>query len=441
MILSEAQSENAGRSDSLSLLIIDEAAFMRSQRMIEGIVASAQPTLSKTGGQMVIISTSNGIVGPGKWYYEQVQQAKYGDEINTLFVPIGWFEVPDDIRIKGPKKGYNNILQKFIDRNYFHSKEVRGEMELFFKPIGEKEWKENEWLKKQRDDLGDTRYKQEVLRKFVVGGDKVFTEDVLEGLEKKTKEPIAKNEFGGTEYNGLWFWRYPREKGKYILASDPASGTSKDFSAIQIFDVENYEQVAEYKGHIQTNNFAHLIKKLAMYYNEAYVVVESNSIGEAVFGELYYGKDPYQYMYKTKKTKNGVIRFTGWETNTKTRQLIMNDLVDWLTNEDLSKRLKVYSKRLWEELSLLVWETNNRIAAASSSHDDAVIAMSLAIHLRGKAETGGESFLITEDGHMIESSKDNNSAEEDEGLFGIFLSNESEDDMMMREHRDWLLGE
>ena len=69
-----------------------------------------------------------------------------------------------------------------------------------------------------------------------------------------------------------------------------------------------------------------------------------------------------------------------------------------------------------------------------------LIAMALAIHLRGKAETGGESFLITEDGIMVESSKDNNSAEDDEGLFGIFITNENEDDMMMREHRDWLLG-
>jgi len=441
MILSESQSENAGRSDSLSLLIIDEAAFMRSKRMIEGIIASAQPTLSKTGGQMIVVSTSNGTAGPGEWYYSQVQQAKYGDEVNTLFVPIGWFEVPDDPRIDGPKKGYNKELEEFVNRDYFNNKTVREEMENFFKPIGEKFYNKNEWLKKQFDDLGDVRFKQEVLRKFIVGGDKVFTEETLEKIQNKIREPISKNEFGNTEYKGLWFFKNPIKNARYIITVDVSSGTGKDFSAIQIFDIERYEQVCEYKGHITTKNFAILIKKLALYYNEAFVVVESNSIGEAVFNELYFSDDAYSFVYKKTKTNNGITRSTGWETNVKTRKLIINDLIDWITSEELFKRLKIYSRRLWEELCTFIWTSGGKAEHAPGSNDDLIISMALAIHLRGKAEHSGESFLVTEDGQIVESSKDKNKEEEEFNIFDeVLYSGETEEQMMERKSLKWLLS-
>lgn len=67
-IKSEARSPNAGRSATLSLLVLDEAAFYGSADMAEQIVASAMPTLTRTGGSLIFISTPNGMNGAGKYY-------------------------------------------------------------------------------------------------------------------------------------------------------------------------------------------------------------------------------------------------------------------------------------------------------------------------------------------------------------------------------------
>ena len=58
-----ASNESAGRSESLSLLILDEAAFIDK---IDTIWTAAQQTLA-TGGKCIAISTPNGV---GNWFHK-----------------------------------------------------------------------------------------------------------------------------------------------------------------------------------------------------------------------------------------------------------------------------------------------------------------------------------------------------------------------------------
>jgi len=360
-ILSESQSDNAGRSDSLSLLILDEAAHYQSEKMIRGIVASAQPTLNKTGGTMVVISTPNGTSGKGAWYYEQVEAAKLELENDTKYLEIDWWEVPDDKRIKGPKKGYNNILEKAIQEDYYYNKNVKEKYKKFFDPIAKEYWKDNSWLKASMDDLQELTYKQEILHEFVIGGSKVFSESTIDRIKENIKPPKYKDYIDKTEVKGFWVWKRPTPKHRYIIGVDISSGTSNDYSSIQVFDTIEYEQAAEYKGFISTPNLSRLINKVAKAYNNAYVVIECNSIGDGVFNALYYNEnDPYRNVFKQKKTKNGVTRMTGWITDVKTRKLIANEFIDWITVDDLWNNIKIYSSRLHEEIKTWVWKTGNK---------------------------------------------------------------------------------
>ncbi len=433
-ILSESQSENAGRSDSLSLLILDEAAHYRSERMIRGIVAAAQPTLSRTGGKMIILSTPNGVAGPGAYYYEQVLSAKSGLEKDTKLISIDWWEVPDTANVPGPQKGYNIKLNEAIKRNYYHNENVKKEYQKFFEPIAETGWRDNDWLKKQRDDLGEILYKQEVLHSFIVGEHQVFNEDILNRVKLEAKEPIIKNKLGKNNIQGLWIWKQPVPKHRYILGVDCSTGTGDDSSSIQIVDVETYEQVAEYKGFISTKLFGRFVKLIAQYYNQAYIVIECNSIGEAVFNEVYYNdNDPYLNVFKQLKKKNNITRYTGWITDTKTRTLIINELIDWLTVDELWDEFTINSDRFHYEMSTWIW-SGARVDHASGSHDDLLIAMALCIYLRNKVEEAGESFLINDAGQIIEyDSKDN--LEEGKGdVFDIFFSDEESKDIIQERH-------
>ena len=73
-----ASNESAGRSEALSLLIIDEAAFIDK---IDTIWTAAQQTLS-TGGGCIALSTPNGV---GNWFHKQWIGAEEGtNEFNTI---------------------------------------------------------------------------------------------------------------------------------------------------------------------------------------------------------------------------------------------------------------------------------------------------------------------------------------------------------------------
>ena len=63
--------EDSGRSEALSLLILDEAAFIDK---IDTIWTAAQQTLA-TGGQCIGISTPNGV---GNWFHKTWMDAKDG---------------------------------------------------------------------------------------------------------------------------------------------------------------------------------------------------------------------------------------------------------------------------------------------------------------------------------------------------------------------------
>lgn len=419
-IKSEARSPNAGRSSTLSLLVMDEAAFYGSEHMARSIVASAMPTLTRTGGSLILISTPNGMFGEGQYYFEQVQQGQMeGSTKSSKLLEVDWYEVPDMEGIY-PQKGYNHILNAYIEKGYFHNHQLRQELKAIFKPIQEN-WKENPWLKAQYDVLGEAKFRQEILHDFVAMGSAVFNNEVLVKVSSRVKEPVIKNVLGNSMIEGLWIWRNPVPNHRYILAADVATGTSNDFSTTQVLDAADYEQVAEYHGHISTPNFGNLIKKVANYYNQAYVVVESNSIGEAVFNSLYYDEyEPYNNVFKQEKTKNNITRMTGWITDTKTRKLIVNEIIDWMTVDDLFNTLKIYSSRLYTELTTWIWNAG-KAEHQESSHDDLIIAFALCLYLRNKATSSGSSFIIDEKGNTIAHDARLDTGKVDNGLYGILL--------------------
>ena len=447
-VLSESASERAGRGDSLSLLILDEAAHYLSDRLTRGIIAAAMPTLSVTGGDVIIISTPNGTSGAGSYYYEQVNQLQVnGNTATSKLIEIDWWEVPDREDIL-PHRGYNPELDKAIERNYYNNWKVREEYRDFFGPVSDN-WRDNDWLCKQHEELGDILYKQEVIHSFIVGENQVFTDDILDKVREEVSKsiPVVENMLGNANVKGMMIWKLPIPKHRYILGVDVGKGTSNDFSAIQVMDVETYEQVAEFHAKIGTKLFGRLVKKVARYYNAGYICVECNGIGEAVFNEIYHhDTDPYDNVFKRLVTKNGLKIMTGWDTNVKSRKLMTNSFIDWLSVDHLFDELKLNSKRLYTELTTWVW-SGDRPDHAEGAHDDLIIALGLCLYLRNKAVSFGESFLINEDGKMIESSE---LGEEEEILgeeaYGMALDTENVEDIFKsrhncsREEYKWLIS-
>ena len=401
-----ARSKSAGRGTSPTMVILDEAAFYLTNSIIEGIVSSVMPSLSRTGGQLFVVSTPNGSAegSEGYWYYNQVRQLQEAGGIDGLarLYDVAWWEVLDYPGIT-PYKGYNEKVKGYIARDYFNHPEVKKEAYAFFDPIAKDHWKENEWLSYQMSTAGKVKYMQEILQNFVVTGNTVFSDEILDRVSARTKVPISKDILNKKPLKGLWIWKEPLPDHKYIMSGDIAKGSGDDSSCIQIIDISNYEQVAEFNGKCTTLDMAHYAYRIGEYYNWAYGIIECNSIGEATFMELYYNLN-YPNLFKQKKNKNGVEVMTGWMTTVKSRELITNKFIDFYYDDSMWKYYKPYSERLLDQMKYWVWK-GGRPDHSGNAHDDNIMSMAIGLFNIADAiknvRSEDDTFFISENGDNI----------------------------------------
>jgi len=311
-IRSESQSENAGRGDSISLLIMDEVAHYQSDRMVRKIVSSSGPALTKTGGQLLVISTPSGTSGAGQYYYEQVVNAQISKDKHTKLVTIDWWEIPDDPTIAGPKKGFNEILEKAIKEGYYYNQEIKSKYNAFFSPIAKEKYYENPWLRRQYEDSNEQSYRQEILHEFIVSGNMVFNKDVLSKIEGRIREPIIKNRFKTTEVDGLWIWKEPKPGKRYAMSCLPTGEKVLTNSGIKnIEDVSFDDLLIDKNG----NPTKILNKQISNKNNEyVYKIKLSNILRETTFT----GNHPILSSKKTKIVRNkntGRRWLFNWEFN------------------------------------------------------------------------------------------------------------------------------
>ena len=99
-----------------------------------------------------------------------------------------------------------------------------------------------------------------------------------------------------TDEEGIYtIHKIPEEKHLYAITVDVSEGIGKDYSVVSVFDItkQPYDHVAVYRCNTITPILlSDVVHKLAKKYNDAYVVVESNSIGKITADALYYD---YEY--------------------------------------------------------------------------------------------------------------------------------------------------
>ena len=333
-IKATSASSDAGRSEAVSLLLIDEAAFIDN---IGEIWASAQQTLA-TGGGCIALSTP---YGTGNWFHQTWIRAENSE---NDFLPI---RLPWDVH---PER-------------------------------------DQAWRDKQDELLGDPRMAaQECDCDFSTSGDIVFYPEYIEYYEKTfAKDPLEKR---GADKN-LWVWESPDYSRDYMVVADVARGDGKDYSALHVIDIENNVQVAEYKGQIGTKEFGHLLVGVATEYNEAMLVIENANIGWATiqvaidraYPNLYYSQksegNAESYFDKYQDHSKMVAGFT---MSSRTRPMVIGKFQEYIGD----KGVTIQSKRLIEEMKTFIWR-NGRAEAQTGYNDDLVMSFGIAMYIRDTA--------------------------------------------------------
>ena len=336
-----ASNESAGRSEALSLLIIDEAAFIDR---IDDIWTAAQQTLA-TGGDCIALSTPNGV---GNWFHKQWVGAESGDnEFNTI--RLHWTDHPD---------------------------------------------RDESWRKEQDKVLGPSQAAQECDTDFLSSGQSVVDPQILQWYKDElTEAPIE--ELGMDR--GFWVFRQPDYTKEYIVVADVARGDGSDFSACQVFEVEDMEQVAEYKGQLSTTDYGNFLIEVATKYNDALLVVENNNIGWATIQTIidrgyknlfYQSKDlqvvDVEHQINNKYRAQDRNMVPGFSTTQKTRPLVIAKMEEY-TREKL---VKIHSNRLIDELFVFIYKSGvsqSKAEAMQGYNDDLVMSYSIALWVRDTA--------------------------------------------------------
>lgn len=314
-------SEDAGRSEALSLLIVDEAAFVRN---FDELWMGLYPTLS-TGGRAILLSTPNGVGGQ----YHEIYTKSISKENEFNDIKLMWDKHPE--------------------RN-------------------------DEWFNKETKNMSQKQVAQELLCDFSSSGDTFLSNEIIEKIRIQTKEPIEKS----GPNNNIWYWEYPVEGTNYILSADIARGDSGDYSAFHVINTNKLTIAAEFKGKIPPDQFACVVYDIGKRFNNSVVCPENNAYGYTMlvkladlnYKNIYFPSEKERYKYLYGEGNN--FGKAGFTTSKESRDKILANFEDVLRNG----KLKSYSSRLYSELKTFIWN-GKKITSMKGYNDDLI--MSLAI--------------------------------------------------------------
>ena len=230
---------------------------------------------------------------------------------------------------------------------------------------------------------------------FLTSVGMVFDSDAMKKfnpIEPPFKLPIRimTNE-GNVELYHVDIYVKPNPKRNYVVGGDPAEGVGGDESAAQVVDDLTLEQVAEFSSNkIKPANFATLLAYLGKYYNNALVAPELNNHGHLVIDRLKntekYGNIFVRIVFDEKKNKK--TRKLGWETNGKTRDLILDEFENLFA--DCS--IKLNSAKLKSQMLTFITDDTGKRQAKQGKHDDLILAFAIALKVARMPRASFEVF-------------------------------------------------
>ena len=231
-ILASSTSASAVRGGSYNIIFLDEFAYVPSN-VAEQFFSSVYPTISsgKTT-KVMIVSTPHGMNMFYKlWVDAENQRNSY------IPIEVHWSEVPG---------------------------------------------RDEEWKRETIKNTSESQFNTEFECEFLGSINTLISPYKLKTLAYRNPE---------NSHKGLEVYKQPEKGRTYLVTADVSRGTSNDYSAFVVFDVSEvpYRIVAKYRDNeIKPLLFPQKIYHVAKAYNQAFVLVEVNDIGEQVANALQY---------------------------------------------------------------------------------------------------------------------------------------------------------
>jgi hypothetical protein len=359
-IASQTTTENTGRGMSISLLYADEFAFVRPG-IAKEFWTSISPTLA-TGGKAIITSTPNS---------DEDQFALLWKGANKCEDAYG---NPTELGING-FRAYRSYWNEHPDRD-------------------------EKWAAEQQAQLGEDRFRREMGCEFIINDETLIAPAKL--LDLQGHEPMYK--IGQVR----WYQR-PRKDRIYVVALDPSLGTGGDPAAIQVFEANTTEQIAEWRHNKTTiPEQIRILSDICKHLNETvqdpkniYFSVENNTIGEAALISIAeYGEENIEGYFLSEPGGGGSRRYRkGFNTTNKSKLGACNKLKILIE----TGKMKIRSSSLVSELKTFVAHGTS-YAGKVGETDDLVMSALLAVRMMVLLQTfdSGIDNQIRDHGEVLE---------------------------------------
>ena len=324
-ILAASTSASAVRGMSFNILFLDEFAFVPNH-VAEQFFASVYPTItSGKSTKVIIISTPNGM----NHFYKMWEDASRGRNDYTTN-EVHWSQVPG---------------------------------------------RDAKWKEETIKNTSPRQFAQEFECDFLGSADTLISPSKLQNIP--FHDPIASNA-------GLDVYTRAEEDHEYIITVDVARGIGGDYSAFLVFDITTmpYKIVAKYRNNeIKPILFPSVIFQVCKEYNNPYVLVEVNDIGDGIASTLNYDLEYPNVLMCAMRGRAGQVVGQGFSGNKTQLGVKMSVTVKKIGCSNLKAiieedKLLFNDFQIFQELTTFV-QKKQAWEADEGYHDDLVMCMVL----------------------------------------------------------------
>ena len=343
----------------------------------------------------------------GELTHEWVEEATEcrEDDINQL-----------KVRLRGGKSkkqmvlSFNPInIQHWIKRHFIDS----GLATVCFST-----YKDNKFLtdddRKALEDLkhiDEYTYNVYCLGQWGILGKTVFDaraiQERLEAIEKPLKVGYFDYDYDGLRISNI---RWQNDRNGYInlyqLPNTPAvtkyciggdtSGEGSDYFTAHVLDARTGVQVATLKQQFDADQYTKQMYCLGMYYKNALIGIEANFDSFPIM-ELQRLGYANQYVRESQDTYTGKTeKRYGFKTTSLTRPTIISRLIE-IVREHCNT---INDKDTLEELLTIVRNEKGRIEAPDGGHDDQMMGLAIAHHIREQVAFMDEPIIVNPQYHF-----------------------------------------
>ncbi|CAB5221923.1 large terminase protein [uncultured Caudovirales phage] len=233
--------------------------------------------------------------------------------------------------------------------------------------------RDEKWAADQKSVLGELKFNQEVLCTFLGSSNTLIAADTIARLS-----PIPFMH----EKDGLDVLEYPVEGHVYFTTVDTSRGVGGDYSAFTVIDTTEfpYKIVAKYRNNkISPLLYPTVVHKVSKDYNNAYVLVEINDIGQQVADIIHNDLEYENMIWVGTDTRYGqVLSSSGRSSVLGVRTTKQVKRIGCATLKSLveENKLLVFDRDIISEFSTFI-EHNGVFQADEGYHDDLTMTLVL----------------------------------------------------------------